>query len=135
MYDTDENKSNLIPVSADDFAVDSGEFAEAEKEAAQSDGVYTHSFKRPVTYQGVTYDELRFAWDTLTGRDALAIEGEMQAIGKPVIVPTFSGEYLIRMAARACTAPVGSDIFDVMSIGDYNRIRSAARSFLLQSEL
>jgi hypothetical protein len=59
----------------------------------------------------------------------------MQAMGKALVVPTFSGEYLIRMAAKACTEPIGADAFEIMSIADYNKIRSAARSFLLRSEL
>lgn len=135
MNKTDEIKDNVISVSAEDFAVNPDEFAQAEKKASQSKSVYTHSFRNPVTYQGAAYDELQFDWGKLTGGDALAIENEMQALGMAVIVPTFSGEYLIRMAARACTVKIGADIFKQMPIGDYNRIRSAARSFLLKSEL
>ena len=66
-------------------------------------------------------------------------------MNKPVIVPTFSGQYLIRMAARACTTTlttadgkkrrVGADVIQALPIGDYNRIRSKARTFLLASEL
>ncbi len=116
-------------------AVDEKEFAVAEQEAANSEFVYTHKFKPPLKYQGKKYDELTFDWDKLTGKDGLAIENEMQAIGKAVIVPTFSGEYLIRFAARACTEPIGADAFEQMKIADFNKIRSAARSFLLKSEL
>lgn len=119
----------------DKVLVDEEEFAIAEQEAAESDFCYTHKFKRPFEYQGKTYTELTFDWDSLTGRDGLSIENEMQAIGKAVIVPTFSGEYLVRLAAKACIEPIGSDAFEFMRIGDYNKIRSAARSFLLKSEL
>mgnify|MGYP000010656769 FL=1 len=66
-------------------------------------------------------------------------------MNKPVIVPTFSGQYLIRMAARACTTTlttpdgksrrIGVDVIQALPIGDYNRIRSKARTFLLASEL
>jgi hypothetical protein len=124
---TELKKENVI--------VDEEEFAVAEQEAAKSEYVYTHHFRRPFEYQGKTYTELTFDWDKLTGKDGLAIENEMQAIGKAVIVPTFSGEYLVRLAAKACTEPIGSDAFEYMRIGDYNKIRSAARSFLLKSEL
>lgn len=118
-----------------DVIIDADEFAVAEKEAEQSAYTYTHKFKRPFEYQGKTFNELTFDWGKLTGRDGLAIENELQQIGKAVIVPTFSGEYLIRMAARACTVPIGSDAFENMSLSDFNKIRSAARSFLLKSEL
>lgn len=35
-------------------------------------------------------------------------------MNKPVIVPTFSGPYLIRMAARACTEKIGEDTIRAM---------------------
>jgi len=121
-----DNMKNIIV--ADEFAV-------AEKEAEKSEYSYTHKFRKPFEYQGKTYNEMTFDWGKLTGKDGLAIENELQQIGKAVIVPTFSGEYLIRLAARACTAPIGADAFENMPIVDYNKIRSSARSFLLKSEL
>lgn len=110
------------------------EFAAAKQEAADSTSSVTVQLSRPVSYEGNTYTELRFQWDKLTGEDSLAIENELQAQGKFVVAPTFSGEYLVRMAARACTACIGQDMLRALPISDYNRIRSAARSFLLKSE-
>ena len=125
----EKNKDNVI-VDADEFEV-----AETKAKAKETSLSYTHKFRKPYKYNGKTYDELTFDWEKLTGKDGLAIENEMQQIGKAVIVPTFSGEYLIRLASRACTEPVGADAFENMSISDYNKIRSAARSFLLNTEL
>lgn len=105
------------------------EFATEKKAAEKSEYSYTHKFRKPFEYQNNTYNELTFEWDKLTGKDGLAIENELQQIGKAVIAPVFSGEYLIRIAARACTVPIGADAFEKMSISDYNKIRSAARSF------
>lgn len=122
-----ENKKNI--------GLDAEELALAEEEALETEFVYIHKFKKTFEYEGKSYEELVFDWGSLTGRDGLAIEHELQQIGKPVIVPTFSGEYLIRMAARACEAPMGADAFENMRLSDYNKIRSMARSFLLQSEL
>ena len=113
--------------------IDPKEFAVAEAEAAVSANTFTYTFTKPFTYEGKTYEALTFDWDRLTGKDALAIEGELQALGKAVIVPEFSGEYLIRMAARACTERIGSDLLCAVPISAYNRIRGAARSFLLRS--
>jgi hypothetical protein len=96
---------------------------------------YTHKFRKPFEYDGKQYREMTFDWVSLTGEDGLSIENEMQQLGKPVVVPTFSGEYLIRLAAKACTEKIGSDAFKQMPISDYNKIRNAARSFLLKSEL
>lgn len=110
------------------------ELAIAKTEAEEDSDLYTHTFKNPVLYNGKSYETLSFDFDTLTGADGLNIENELQSIGKPALVPAFSGEYLVRMAAKACTEPIGADIFNVMPIRDYNKIRSVARSFLLKSE-
>jgi hypothetical protein len=113
--------------------VDPDELAAALDETGAA-GSYTHTFKSPFAYMGKEYAELRFDWDSLTGNDALNIEAEMAALGKPVVVPAFSGDYLIRMAAKACAVQIGADAFGLMKLSDYNRIRTAARSFLLTSE-
>lgn len=113
--------------------INAEEFAVAEKEAANSMEVYTHTFAKPFEYEGKKHTELTFDWGSLTGEDSLAIENEMSALGKPLIAPEFSGEYLIRMAARACTTKIGSDVMSAMPLADYNKIRNKARSFLLRS--
>lgn len=122
-----DNKNECDLINADEFSV-------AEKAAEKSEGSYTHKFSQPFMHQGTAYAELTFDWDSCTGDDSLAIENEMQQLGKPLIVPTFSGEYLIRFAARSCVEKIGSDALAQMRIRDYNKIRSEARSFLLKSE-
>lgn len=106
----------------------------AKAEAQNAEDVVTVYFKKPVKYNGEQYTELKFDFDTLTGKDGLDIENELAALGKPFIIPAFSGEYLMRMAAKACDKHIGCDFFDNLSLRDFNRIRSAARSFLLKSE-
>lgn len=118
-----------------DNIVEMDALAAAEEAAKDAAYTYVHRFAKPFTYDGNTYEELTFDWGSLTGRDGLAIENELQSLGKPVIIPTLSGEYLLRMAVRACDKPIGADAFELMSLSDYNRIRSSARSFLLKSEL
>lgn len=115
-------------------AVDEEEMNQAVAEAEASDSIVEIELKKPVVYNGKSYEKLTFDFDSLTGKDGLDIENELAALGKVAVVPAFSGEYLIRMAAKACTDPIGSDIFEMISLHDYNRIRSAARSFLLRSE-
>lgn len=150
--------TKVTPIPADAFsveekagdtsAVNGAEFAAAETAAKAEEGnpsAYVHKIKKPFTFEGCTIEELSFDFDRLTGNDSLAIEDELQAMNKPVIVPTFSGQYLIRMAARACTTNlttpdgrtrrIGADVIQALPIGDYNRIRSKARTFLLASEL
>ena len=150
--------TKVTPIPADAFsveektgntpAVNETEFAAAEAAAKTKQGntsTYVHKLKKPFTFEGCTIEELTFDFDKLTGNDSLAIEDELQSMNKPVIVPTFSGQYLIRMAARACTTTlttpdgkprrIGADVIQALPIGDYNRIRSKARTFLLASEL
>lgn len=114
--------------------VDERELKAATEEASGAGSRLTIKLQSPVTYNEKVYTELTFDFDRLTGLDGLAIEEEMNQLGKPLIVPTMSGEYLIRLAAKACTEKIGSDIFHQLSLKDFNRARSAARSFLLQSE-
>lgn len=106
----------------------------AQEEAKDSPDFVTVYFKTPVKYNGEDIEQLDFDFDSLTGEDGLKIEKELMSIGSPAPIPVFSGEYLIRMAARACTKKIGVDIFYSMRLSDYNKIRSAARSFLLKSE-
>lgn len=114
-------------------AVSGTELDAANREAATSADVYTHIFASPWEHEGQKYEKIDFDWGKLTGYDSLAIENEIQALGKALIAPEFSGDYLIRMAARASTPRIGADVIQAMPIGDFNKIRSRARSFLLKS--
>ena len=110
------------------------EWASVEAEVKQGSGSYPHTFSKPFSYEGKTYERLTFDFDKLTGNDCLAIENECSALGVAVVNPAFSGNFLVRMAARACTEKIGANVLTAMPIYDFNRIRSKARSFLLKSE-
>ena len=77
---------------------------------------YTHTFDTPFTFEGRTYDTLTFDFSKLSGDDDIAIENELQALGKPVVVAEMSGEYQIRLAARACKERLGVDAFTAMPL-------------------
>lgn len=95
---------------------------------------FSITLRKPVEYNGRTIEALSFDFDKLTGADGLNIEAELQAAGKIFIAPVMSSEYLVRMAAKACSEEIGADLFDVLPLKEFNQIRSAARSFLLASE-
>ena len=123
------------PAQPDAEAIDPAEF-DAADELAMTEagfGAYLHTFQTPFSWEGRTYDQLTFRWDKLTGRDSLAIEGEMARLGKALIAAEFSGDYLARMAVRACEERIGLDVLMAMPLGEFNRILSRARSFLLRS--
>ncbi|MBR6321260.1 MAG: hypothetical protein IKR59_00195 [Lachnospiraceae bacterium] len=109
-------------------------FEREEEIAQESADVYKHEFKKPFEYDGNKYSVLVFDWGSLTGKDGLDIETELTAIGKAAFVPAFNGEYLIRMASKACTDPIGSDAFENMSLSDFTKITREARNFILRSE-
>lgn len=107
----------------------------AEAQALSAENALTIELKKSIEYNGEKYTELKFDFEKLTGKDGLEIENELASLGLPLVIPAFSGEYLIRMAAKACCSePIGYDFFDIIPLRDFNRIRSAARSFLLKSE-
>lgn len=117
---------------------------ERSVETAEPEGIYTHSFQTPFSWEGHTFEELTFDFSSLTGGDSLAIEEELLLLNKAALAPALSGEYLVRMAARACTtvaeAPggrrtrIGVDTLRAMPLRDYVRIIGRARRFLLRAE-
>lgn len=114
---------------------DAAQAAAAKAAAAADPYTYTHKLQKPLDYEGKHYESLTFNWGKLTGNDSLAIEAELTSLNQPVIIPSMSAGYLIRMACRACTEPIGVDVIGAMSIRDYNTIRTKARNFLLRSDL
>lgn len=118
---------NITPINAE-------ELKQAEEEAKDAKGMFVMRFKKPISYNGKEYSELAFDFESLTGRDSLDVEKELTRSGTQIVVPAFNGEYLVRIAARACTTRVGYDVVYNMSIIDYNKLRSAVRNFLMRSE-
>jgi len=128
---TDINNPVIDP---DEFSAMETEAEKAKTEEPDTMRSYTHKFKRPFTYGGITYEELTFDWDSLTGQDGLDIEAELLLLGKTVVAPEFSSAYQSAMAAKACTEKIGSDAFALMPLSAFNSIRRNARNFLLLAE-
>ena len=102
----------------------------AENEGENSVNGYIHKFEKPFTYEDKSYKELIFDWSKLSGNDYLSIEAEMAAMGKVIVSPEFSGEFILRMATKACTEKIGSDVLCAMPLRDFNKIRGKARSLM-----
>lgn len=118
---TKENKNENLTLVGNENAV--------EEENTTDSGIVTVKLRRPLDYEGKIYEELSFDFDRLTGEDDRKIE---QELGRSVMVPALTTDYLIRMCARACTAEIGFDAFNYMSLRDYDKIRTAARNFLVK---
>lgn len=100
-----------------------------DQEETVSSDIYTHKLSKPVVYEGKTYTDLTFDFGKLTGRDSLDVESALSSMGKVVVVRSLSGDYLIRMCAKACTVKVGHDIFEIMPVKDYTTITNKAKRF------
>lgn len=116
--------------------VDEKELNAAKEEAKQDKpGAFNYKLKKPINYNSKEYTELNFDFSILTGKDSLEVEAELIAQGKgAVVVAALNTEYIIRIAARACAEPIGSDAFLTMSLFDFNKIKDKTRNFLLRSE-
>ena len=131
---TDEKKATTFEDSAAQ-----AERLEASARSEADSGTYTHTFKQPFTHEGVTYEHLTFDWESLSGKDSVAIERELRGINVTVVlakgqVPSAA------MAARACTyrnadgfRTVNTDLLYALPLREFRQICSAARRFLLRS--
>lgn len=131
-----ELKEDTTPVTPEDLTTEGIDEAvnEPAVEDVLSPDVYVHEFKKPFKWEGNTYERLTFEFGELTGEDDLAIENELTVAGKAnYLSATTSGEYQLRFIARACTTKIGIDVYKKMSIADWRKIRSKAKSFLLKS--
>ncbi len=97
---------------------------------ASAENVY--HLKKPILYNGEEVSELSFDFDKLTGADALNIAEQIDSCGKTMYAAAINdAHYLILMAAKACTKPLGADFFNRISIVDFERIKNRARFFLM----
>lgn len=102
------------------------------EEEAKESSIWKYTLKKPVSYNSEEITELEFDFDKLTGKDALEVENELMRLGKLAIYTQLQNiNYIMAMAARACTKPIGTDLFAFLSIADYNEIRNKTQLFLL----
>ncbi len=128
-----EKVTNITPAGETPTIIDPKALEAAEKEAETSADVYTHTLGKPFSYEGRTFTEMHFDFDSVNGYGCIAIEQELRSQGIAVPVREFSCEYQIRFAARACVEKVGSDVLMALPARDFNRICNQVRSFLLRS--
>lgn len=114
--------------------LDEKEVEAAERAAEDAPGVYTLTLAKPFTYEDITADKLTFDFEGLTVADSLAVEQELVTLGKPVIVRELNGDYLLRIACRACETKVSVDFLMRLPIRAGNNLMSAVRSFLMRAE-
>ena len=138
---SNEKTTNIPPTDLEKLEETVDEMLVLEQ-AAQKEtdiGVYIHELKTPFVWEGKTYEKLEFRWDALTGMDHLNIESELLLQGKTLVIPEYTGGYLLGMAVRACTERnekghrvLDAKAFQALPLGDFMRISKRARTFLLR---
>lgn len=112
--------------------VEASETSVAKTAENENTNNWTWTLSKPVVYNGVEISALKFDFSKITGRDAREIEDELQRSGKMTLYSQVNNiHYIMRVAARACEEPIGIDLFDMVSICDYNVLRTQAQLFLL----
>lgn len=102
------------------------------KAASESDSFMEIVLSKELEIGDLKHKRLFFNFDKLTADDFIKIENEMtEALGKFLIQPEYSSEFLIRVAARACTESISSENLLELSIKDFNILRRKVRAFFL----
>lgn len=101
--------------------------------ADNNENLVVIKLKKPLDYNGVIYDEIKMDLENLKGKDAREIKNELARRKLGPVVPgaeILSEDYLLGLAAKACTDPIGSDGFEHLYIKDYNKVVSEVSAFL-----
>ena len=97
-------------------------------------GKYVHVFSKPFQWEGKTYGQLVFDFESLTGRDTLAVERELAAKNIFTVVRSLNIEFQMRIAARACEDRIGTDMLEALPIRDFEKIMNRVRAFFAAAE-
>jgi len=131
------NKDNVTNIGTSDIDPDEYSAMETEAEKAKAEEniyEYTHVFKKPFEYDGNSYKELHFDFDSLTGQDISDIDDELERRGINVAVRELNGRYHVAFATRACQEKIGADAFMYMRASDFMKISRKVKTFLLVAE-
>lgn len=104
------------------------------EEERESSGYYKHVFKKPFEWEGKVYGSLAFDFESLTGRDTLAVERELAAKNIIPVVRSLSLPFQMLIAVRASTEPIGTDMLEALPIKDFEKIMNRVRIFFISAE-
>lgn len=90
---------------------------------------FTLNIENGYTWEGKEYKEIIFDFGKLTGQDMIDIEKEMNDVGEYALTAETSPNMCARIAARAAGLPF--DVIIHLPLRAFNRVRSAARNFIM----
>lgn len=119
-------------MSADEAmdTLENADISPSDNDVVDISGIYVHTFKKPFACQGKTYEKLTFDFGSLTLNDSLAVEDELNVLGKGALLPEWNSQYLVRIAAKACTDKIGSDVLMALPISEGRRILTRTRNLI-----
>ena len=133
---TTKNENAELAAVAEEFGSEASALVEADVNPDTAAAPYVIRLRRPIQYDGQKIEELHFDFDSLTGLDSREVQRELNRKGISVLVQSVTEEFMRPMAARACTdeladgRKIGADIFDLMTVGDVNKVIARLRRFL-----
>ena len=125
-----------LAAMAEELGSEASALMEMEINPDAATAPYTIKLRRPIQYDGQEISVLHFDFESLTGQDSREVQRELNRKGISVLVQSVTEEFMRPMAARACTDEladgrnIGADIFDLMAVGDVNKILARLRRFL-----
>lgn len=88
-----------------------------------------YEFKKPYEFEGVTYTELEYDLDLLTGADISAAKRQWVGAGNFSPLPTTDADFCVYILARVTRRPV--EFFTEMPARDYCGITQQVSNFLM----
>lgn len=140
-FENNEIKNNISAESEqENFTQETSTDGEKDIEQVESDAAknsktaFSLKLSKPLELRNGSVSILNFNFENLTGDDFIKIETEIaDTLGRMIISPEYSSDFLIRTAARACEQKVGIEDLKAISIKDFNILRRKCRSFFLSA--
>lgn len=88
-----------------------------------------YEFKRPYEFEEVTYTELEYDLDSLTGADISAAKRQYASAGNFSPLPTTDADFCVYILARVTKKPI--EFFNEMPARDYCSITQQVSNFLM----
>ncbi len=96
----------------------------------QKSSVITVPFRKPFSFEGKEYTEIKLDMDALAGKDVIDAETEARAMGVRAVMLESSKVYQAILAARA--AGVTVDFIQALPAKEFSRVTGEVQGFLLE---
>ena len=88
-----------------------------------------YKFKKPYEFEDVTYTELEYDLESLTGADISAAKRQWAAVGNFSPIPSTDADFCVYILAKVAKKPL--EFFEGMPARDYCGITQQVSNFLM----